>query len=331
MPNILVLDRDAVVKALDSEDLLTAMAAAHRDLSAEPDLMPLKIGAAVPASSGMLVVMPANVPSMGVVGAKLMSAFGDNPRRGLPYTQGLIVLFSAEAGVPLAVIDGTYITEMRTAAGSALATQLLAVHRPSVLAILGTGRQARAHAQLLAKTVQIAEGRVAGRDYERATALARAITTDLGIEFRAVRTYEDAVVGAHIVCCTTHSPDPIIERSWLSPGTHINSVGLNRSGREIGPEVVRDSVLVVEHRASVLSKTAAGSNDINWAIRDGFITESHIRAELGQLLVSPERGRTSPEEITLYKSVGVAVQDVAVAHSVVERARDLGIGIEVNV
>jgi len=328
---VLVLDRKAVERLLDPDSLLAVLAAAHKDLSAAPTSMPLKVGVPTSPPGGMLVTMPAHVPSAGALGAKLMAAFSQNPSRGLPYTQGMIAIFDETDGAPIAVLDATHITAMRTAAGSALATQLLARPDAHAMAILGTGRQARMHARMMVRVRPITEIRVAGRDARKAAALADELAAELKVRCLAAETFEAAGREADIVCGTTHSANPVIERRWVSAGMHINSVGLNRSGREVDAETIRDAVLVVEHRASILSPTAAGSNDINWAIRDGAIDADHIHAELGELLLGTKSGRTSPLQITLYKSVGVAVQDVAAAGMVVRLARERGVGLDVTI
>jgi alanine dehydrogenase len=141
----------------------------------------------------------------------------------------------------------------------------------------------------------------------------------VGVATAAAATYEDAVRGADIVAAVTHSPEPVIRREWLAPGTHVTSVGVNPDGREVDAETVRDAIVVVESRAAALAPFPAGSNDLLWAIRDGLIDESHIRAELGELVMKSKPGRTNEGQLTLYKSVGVAVQDAAAAALVLRK------------
>jgi ornithine cyclodeaminase/alanine dehydrogenase-like protein (mu-crystallin family) len=154
-----------------------------------------------------------------------------------------------------------------------------------------------------------------------AARLARELADELGVDARAVSGFEEAVRGADLVAATTHSPEPVVRREWLAPGTHVTSVGINPHGRELDAETVRDALVVVESRAAALAPFPAGSNDLLWAIRDGVIDESHVHAELGELVTGTKPGRTSDEQLTLYKSVGVAVQDAAAVGLVLAKAR----------
>ena len=215
-------------------------------------------------------------------------------------------------------MDGTYITATRTAAGSALATRLLARDDARVLAILGAGVQARTHADALRRVRRFDEIRVASRDVARAQQLA----DELGAEVAG--TWEDAVRGADVVAATTHAAEPIVLREWLSPGVHVNSVGANPAGSgEIDAAIVRDALVAVEYRESTLAPPPAGASEF----RDGPPADA---VELGELVSGARQGRTSPEQITLYKSVGVAVQDAAAAALVLAAAKERSVGREIE-
>jgi len=324
---MLILSRADVEAVLDLEALIEALARAMADLSAGVASVPARIAALVPEHEGLLLAMPAYLPSAKALGTKLVAVFPGNAALGLETHQAVIAVFDPATGVPLALMDGAYITAMRTAAGSALATRLLARPDARVLAILGTGVQARAHARAIPAVRQVSEVRVAGRDPAKARRLAGELADKLPA--RAVATYAEALAGAEIVCATTHSRDPVVRRGWLSPGVHVNSVGFT-DGVEVDAATVVDAVVVVESRAAVLSAYPAGSNDIAWPIRDGLIAPEHIHAEVGELVSGARPGRTSPEQITLYKSVGIAVQDAAAAALVLAAARERGIGTEVE-
>jgi ornithine cyclodeaminase len=259
--------------------------------------------------------MPAHVPATGL-GCKLVSLFPQNLDRHTH--QAVILLFDPENGTPVALVDGTYITAARTAAASALATRLLAREDAATLAVVGTGVQARSHARALTRVRRFDEVRVAGRDPKKAERLA----AELGAT--PCETVEAAVRGADVVAATTHSTEPVVRREWLAPGTHVNSVGLNPAGRELDEETIRDAVLVVESRASALAPPPAGAPELVG------IDPSHVHAELGELVTGERPGRTSPEELTVYKSVGVAVQDVAAAALVLAAARERGAGREIE-
>jgi ornithine cyclodeaminase len=238
-------------------------------------------------------------------------------------------VFDPDTGVPEAVMDGEVITAARTAAGSALSARLLAREDSAVLAVLGTGVQARAHGLALPRVRPIREIRVAGRDRGRAEALASDLGRELGLPVRGADDYRDAVAGADIVCGCSHSPEPVVRGEWLEPGMHVTSVGVNGDGREVDAEAVARSVVIVESRAAALSPFPTGSNDLAWAIRDGAVGEDMVHAEIGEIVAGTRPGRTDPSQITLYKSVGVAAQDAAGAALALAAAREAGLGTEV--
>jgi len=310
---VIFLSEAEVRELLDLDELVDALSAAHRDLSAGDASMPPRIAAMVQERQGLLGVMPAYLPSAGLA-CKLVTLFPQNIDRHTH--QAVIVVFDPENGTPLAVMDGTYITATRTAAGSALATRLLAREDAEVLALLGTGVQARSHARALPRVRAFSEIRVAGRDRSRAEALAE----EIGPHARAVSSYEEAIRGSDVVAATTHATEPIVRREWLSPGVHVNSVGLNPSGREVDEQTVADALLVVESRESALAPPPAGAPELVG------VSPADVHAELGELVAGTKPGRSSQDEITLYKSVGVAVQDVAAAALVLAAAKERSVG-----
>ena len=316
---MIFLSEGEVRELLDLDQLVDALADAHRDLSAGEASMPPRIAALVEERQGLLGVMPSYLPSAGLA-CKLVTLFPQNTDRHTH--QAVIAVFDPENGTPLALMDGTYITATRTAAGSALATRLLAREDADVLALLGTGVQARSHARALPRVRQFSEIRVAGRDRSRAEALAE----EIGPQARAVDTYEEAVRGSDVVAATTHTTEPIVRREWLSPGVHVNSVGLNPSGREVDEQTVADALLVVESRESALTPPPAGAPELVG------LSAADVHAELGELVAGTRPGRTSHDQITLYKSVGVAVQDAAAAALVLAAAngRSMGRAIELE-
>jgi ornithine cyclodeaminase/alanine dehydrogenase-like protein (mu-crystallin family) len=311
--SVLVLSRSEVEARLDLDELIDALATAHAELSAGQVSMPTRIAAHVAERDAILAAMPAYLPSAGALTAKLVTLFPENAGSALPTHQAVIVAFDPETGEPRALLDGTAITAIRTGAGSALSARLLAREDASVLALLGSGVQARSHARAFARVRRLDEIRVAARDRSRAEALAAELAAELGVDARAVSDYEEAVRGADLVAAATHSAEPVVERAWLRPGAHVTSVGVNPRGRELAAEVVRDALVVVESRAAALAPFPAGSNDLLWPIRDGLVDEGHVHAELGEIVAGTRPGRSSPEELTLYKSVGIAVQDAAAA------------------
>ncbi len=325
---MLLLGASDVERLLDVDALIDALAAAMADLSAGHASAPPRIAVHVGERDGLLAAMPGHVPSAGALTTKLVALFPHNAEHGIPTHQALIAVFDPETGTPTAVMDGTYVTAIRTGAGSALSARLLAREDADTLAILGTGVQARSHARAVTRVRPIREVRVAGRDLARARAFADELAGELGLEVRAVATYAEALAGAGIACATTHADEPVVRREWLDPGTHVTSVGFNPAGREVDDATVAGALVCVESREAVLSPPPAGSTDLLDPIARGVITADHIHAELGELVSGTRPGRTSDEQITLYKSVGVAVQDAAAAALVLDAARAAGAGVE---
>ena len=293
---MLVLTRTEVEELLDLDELLGALARAHEELSAGMTSLPPRI-AAFSGEAGLLGAMPGYLPSA-ALGCKLVSLFPHNTDR--PTHQAAIILFDPVNGSPLALMDGTYITAMRTAATAALAANMLARDDARVLAIVGTGVQSRAAQEMFPRARAFTEIRVAGRGE-----------------------HEEAVRGADVVHACTHSPEPVVRREWIARGTHVGSVGLNPSGSELDPALVDDATLVVESRESAFAPQPAGAPEL--AGRDPASA-----TELGEIVAGARPGRTSADEITLYKSVGVAVQDLAAAALVLAAAKDRGAGLEVS-
>ncbi len=328
---MLFLNRREVEVLLDFDQLVEALAPAMADLSAGSVSMPSRVAATVPEQEGLLAIMPGYIPSSKALATKLVSIFPKNAVLGLPTHQGVVAVFDPANGCPLAIMDGASITEIRTAAASALATKLLARPDAAVLAVLGTGVQARAHARGIPHVRPVREIRIAGRDEQKARMLASDLSKELEAPVRSARTYADALAGADIVCATTHSTEPVVRWEWLGPGVHVNSVGLNPQGREVDDDTVVNALVVVESREAVLAPYPSGANDLIEPIRAGLITKDHIHAEVGELVSGTHVGRTSPEQVTLYRSVGVAVQDAVAAHLVLTAAREKGVGLEVEV
>ncbi|HEV8534924.1 MAG TPA: ornithine cyclodeaminase family protein [Candidatus Limnocylindria bacterium] len=327
---MLVLSRSDVERLLDPDLLRAGVARAMADLSAGRASMPARIAANVPEHDGLLAAMPAYLPSSAALTTKLVSLFPRNTDR--PTHQAVILVFDAKHGTPVALMDGEAITAARTAAASALATDLLARRDASVLAIVGTGVQARSHLRAVPRVRDFREVRIAGRHAENAAALlAEAREWLPRANVRVADSYAQAEDGADVICAATHSPEPVVRREWIAPGTHVTSVGYNTAGREVDAATFRDALLVVESRAAALAPPPAGSNDIAMAIAEGAITREHVHAELGELVAGTRPGRATAEQITLYKSVGVAVQDAAAAAMVLEAALRARAGREVEI
>jgi ornithine cyclodeaminase/alanine dehydrogenase-like protein (mu-crystallin family) len=326
---MLILNRSEVERLLDLDGLIEALGPAMADLSAGRLSMPARSISEAREHGGLLASMPVYLHSLQILSTKLVSVYPANAARGLPSHQAVVVVFDAATGTPRALMDGTSITAARTAAGSALATRWLARPDADVLLVIGTGVQARAHARTIPRVRRLREIRVAGLNRAKADALAREMAKELGISARAFPIGREAFQGAGMVCAATHACEPVVRGEWLEPGTHVNSVGMNAKGREVDAQAVRRARVVVESRAAALAPPPSGANDLTWAIRDGVIAADHIHAEIGEVVAGRRPGRTLGEEITLYKSVGVAVQDAVAARLVLDAALALGAGREV--
>jgi alanine dehydrogenase len=321
-----VLTAADVERVLDQDELVEALAGAFARLSAGEASMPQRIAVEVPERRGAVLLMGAHLEGRPSLTTKLVSLFPDNPKGGPPTHQAAILVFDAATGTPAALMDGTSVTELRTAAGSRLATRLLARPDASVLAIVGTGVQARAHARALAPERRWAEVRIAGRDESAAERLAGGLRDELSVPVVAADSVRAALAGADVVCAATAATEPVIRRDALEPGAHVNSVGYTTAGREVDAETVRDAVVVVESRAAAMAE----SNDIRWAIRDGVAAEDPVHAELGEIVAGTRPGRTAPDQITLYKSMGVAAEDDAAAALALAAAEREGAGAVVE-
>jgi ornithine cyclodeaminase/alanine dehydrogenase-like protein (mu-crystallin family) len=295
---LLVLSRDEVERLLDVDVLLDRLEHAFVELSAGQASVPPRVAAFAPG--GFLAAMPGYVD--GVLAAKLVALFADHE----PSHQALIAVFDAGTGTPLAVMDGTHITAVRTGASSAVSTRALAREESRVLAILGAGVQGRSHLDAVRRVRAFDEVRVASRTHEHAVALAEACGAT------AVESFEEAVRGADVVCCCTHASEPILRHEWVSPGTHVTSVGAAFDGPELDPETVRAGLLCVESRVA-FEPPPAGAFELQELDPEDAV-------EVGEVLAGTRPGRTDDEQITIYKSMGHAVEDAVAAALVLERA-----------
>ncbi|MDT4973105.1 MAG: hypothetical protein QOG22_3248 [Pseudonocardiales bacterium] len=325
---MLVLSATEVESLLDLDALVEAIEAAMIDLSSGRASMPARVAALVPDRQALLAAMPAFLPSAGALTTKLVSQFPQNEDR--PSHQALICCFDPETGTPVAIMDGTHVTALRTAAGSALASRLLARPGASVVAVLGTGVQARAHARLMVRLAGVRIIRVAGRNPLRVHHIVDELVA-AGVPAEAADSIEDAVRSADIVCGATHTDRPVVRYDWLQAGTHVNSVGYNAAGAgEVDVATIANSLVVVESRSSALAAPPSGAIELRRAIDQGALDPDWV-IELGEVAADPSTGRIEDSQLTLYKSVGVAVQDAAAAALVLRAAWERGVGIEISI
>ncbi len=309
--DILLLTETEVQRLLDPDALLDALAEGFRALSSGLVDAPKRIGVSVP-NTGFLLAMPAYQQGREVT-VKLVSVFHDNQRFGIPTHQALICLFDQETGTPLSFMDGTYITALRTAGAAALSTRLLARTDTRVLAIVGAGVQGRSHLTMLPHVRPFSEIRIASRHVAHAEQLA---ATDARV--RAVETAEEAVHGADVVCLCTNAGEPVVSLDWLAPGMHVTSVGYRPPGGELDPRVIERGRLFVETRLA-FEPPPAGCTELAGL-------DPRVGTELGEVLLGRGLGRQSTDELTVYKAMGHACEDLAAASLVYHRAKQDGAG-----
>jgi ornithine cyclodeaminase len=271
-------------------------------------------------AAGFMGLMPAYSPGAGY-GLKAICITPGNPALGKDAHQGGVLLFDAHTGEPLALVNASVVTEIRTAATSAVATDLLASPGAAELAIIGTGVQGQAHARAIAATRPLTGIRLAGRDLTRTSEVAAELAGQLGLPVTALDDVAAALAGAGIVVTATNSSRPVLRREWLSPGTHVNAVGACLpADREIDTATMAEAVIFADSRESVRNE----AGDYLLAEREGMVNP--VRAELGELLTGTAPGRTGDDEITLFESLGLAAEDLAAASYLYEKARSLGAG-----
>jgi ornithine cyclodeaminase len=306
------------------DDLIAAMETALDRYSSGSVRQPLRSVIDVASRHAFFGVMPAFIDgSAPALGTKLVSVYHSNLAQGLPSHLATIVLFDPDTGALRALIDGRYITEARTAAASAAATKHLAREDARVLAVLGSGVQARSHIEALCRVRPIGEVRIWGRDHAHVDQLIDELRSRVRARLTRAAGAREAARDADVIALVTASPEPVLLRDWVKDGTHICAVGACRPNqREMDTALVKDARVFVDSRVGALAE----AGDIVIPLKERAIDESHIVAEIGDVCGGRVAGRRSAAEITLFKSLGMAVEDVAAAHLAFERASERGLG-----
>ncbi|MEA3374666.1 MAG: hypothetical protein U9R72_00450 [Chloroflexota bacterium] len=321
-----ILTRQDVEKAVPMPQAIEAVKHAFAQLSAGQADIPLRTALDVPRHHGVTLFMPAYLSADDAMALKIVSVYHDNPDKGLPLIHALVVVVDAETGAPAAVMDGTYLTALRTGAASGAATELLAGKDARVAVVFGAGAQGRTQLQAVCAARRIEEAWVYDVDSGRAEQYADEMGNLLGLGVHVAATPAQAVRRADVICTATTSSSPVFDDADLQPGTHINAIGAyTPEMQEIPPQTVLRAKLVVDHHEAALAE----AGDLLIPMNQGLMSADHIYAELGEIIIGKKVGRESPEEITLFKSVGVAVQDVAAAAAVLEAAQTMALGAEV--
>ncbi len=319
---ILVLNQSEVERLLDMEGCIDAMAGVLEALARGELYQPLRTIAFPPGETSGIGLMPAHRSGASAAySLKTICLFPDNPTRGLDAHQGTVTLFSGETGQVRALMNASAITAIRTAAVSAVATRLLAREDASELAIVGSGVQGRSHIEAMRAVKPWERIRIASRTLAHAQALAE----ETGAE--AVESVEEAVRGADVVVTATSSSEPVLRHEWLKPGAHVNAVGSSiPTARELDTATIVAGSLFVDRRESTVNE----AGDYLFPAGEGAIGPDHIRAEIGEILIGKHPGRTAPDELTVFKSLGLAVEDLAAAEYIVRRAQETGTGTTVE-
>ena len=323
----LLLDRQTIQGLLDMDKMIGILEQAFGELASGSAVMPQRTAVADPSVNGWYAFMPAQLRSMGALGVKSVTVYKDNPSmHGLPATLATIVLMDSRTGQTLAVMDGGYITAMRTGAVTGLATKYLARDDASIAGVMGSGVQARTQLWGMASDADIDKALIFSLDPPEAQ---RTFADDaaemLGIPVEVAQSGEDLVRGVDVLSLATTATTPIIDADWVQPGLHINGIGSHAVGvREIDTKTMVKSKLVCDNVDACLAE----AGDVQIPIEEGAMTAADIYGEIGELITGAKPGRESGEEVTVFKSVGLSIQDISAAHYVYQRALEEGAGTE---
>jgi alanine dehydrogenase len=324
---VLVINQDQVPQLLPMGECIQVMEEAFKAMGRGQAIQPLRKPMVLPGQ-GFFSTMPAYLGDIQSVGAKVLTVFASNEGTEYDSHLGVVLLFETQHGLLQAIIDATSITAIRTGAVSGLATRLLARPDAGDLAILGSGTQARQHLEAMSLVRPIRHVRVWSRNSDHARQFAEQASRQHRIAVEVQETAQQAVNGADIICTTTSAPEPVLLGEWISPGAHINAAGaFGPKTRELDTRAVVKSRLFVDRRESTLNE----AGEFLIPRQEGVIDESHIAGELGELLLGQVSGRTSPEQITLFKSLGLGIQDIASARHIYNRAKERGLGAAIEI
>jgi ornithine cyclodeaminase len=326
--DVLILNQSEVEMLLPMEECISVMGDALSALARGQAYQPMRMMVCPPGAAGVMTVMPSYMAcnSGAFYGLKAIGIFHGNPAKGKDAHQGAVLLYSGETGELLSLMNASAITAIRTAAVSGLATQLLARPDAGELAIIGSGVQARSHLRAMHCVRRIRRARVISRRIEHARQFAEALAGEFPFPIEPVQTVEEAVRGADLIVTATTATEPVLNRGWIAPGAHLNIIGAyTPTSREVDTATMAAARLFVDRRESALSE----AGDFILAMQEGAVGPAHIRAEIGEVLIGSKPGRTSPEEITLFKSLGLPVEDLAAAEYVYRRALERKVGTAV--
>ena len=323
----LVVNQGEVSRLLPMSDCMKVMAEALGTLATGDAVQPLRDMMWLPDRRGLIGMMPGYLGDPEALGIKVVTVYPGNHGSAYDSHQGVVLLFGAEYGNLLAMIDASSITAIRTAAVSGVATQLLANEEAGDLAILGSGVQAQTHLDAMRVARPIRRVRVNSPNPDHLRTFVERETDRQGIEIEAAASAREAVTGADLICTTTSAREPVLLSDWISAGAHINATGSSVAfTRELDTAAVARARLFVDRRESTVNE----AGDFLIPRKEGAIGDDHIVGELGDILLGQNAGRTGAQEITLFKSLGLAVEDVASAHYIYHQALERGMGTSVE-
>lgn len=325
MQRFRLLTEEHVRSVLPMADLIAAMESAVARFSAGEVEQPVRTVLSVGPQKAYFGVMPAYISQPAAMGAKLVTVFTSNAARGLPSHLATILLFDPDTGSLIAVLDGRFITEARTAAVSAVSARHLARADAGRLALVGSGVQARSHLEALVEVRRVTDVRVWSPNPASRAAFVSDMQPVAHAPIRACSTAEEAVRDADLIVIATSSATPVVHDAWVAPGAHVMAVGACRPDqREMDPALTTRGRLFVDSRAAALVE----SGDVVMNIAEHRFTAAHVRGEIGQVVLERVAGRTADDDVTIFKSLGMAVEDVATADLVLRRAIEQGVGSE---
>lgn len=310
------IDDEEINDLLPMKECIAVMGDMFRSLANKTAGQPLRSLMWMPGKKGLLGMMPGFASDKGVMGIKVISVFHGNHQKNLPSHQGVVMLLDAENGVPLMLFDAKEITSIRTAAASAVATSFLANEKAACLAIIGSGEQAERHIEAVSLVRNIKQINLWSRTQQNAEALAERLKLKYAANFKVFTRAEDAVKDAEIICTVTSSPQPVISYEWIRPGTHINGVGAcTPHAQEIDSATMANAKLYCDCYDSFYNEPG----DFLVPFKQGLITKDNVIGELGEVITGTKPARESTADITLYKSLGIAAEDIFSAYHIYKK------------
>jgi len=312
----LFVNKEKVASLLPMEECIEVMEKMFHSLAAGECLQPLRNIMRLPDGSGLVGMMPGHVAKLGVMGIKVISVFHANKEAGFPSHQGIVMLFDAKNGQPLMLFDALEITAIRTAAASAVATKLLSRKNASILAIIGSGEQAKRHIEAILLVRNIKQINVWSRNENNAKHLVNELSGEYSIPIYIMKDVQHAIEHADIICTVTASKEPVVMGGWIAEGTHINAVGSSTAAtRELDTTAIARSKLFTDCYESLFNE----AGDFLIPKKEGAVTDAHVKAEISEVLSGTKKGRENTEEITVFKSLGIAAEDIFSAYHIYEK------------